>query len=313
MSCLLAILLYTGLGSPVEDRLVLAYEAHGHNLYGSFNVNRRQMFPQPSKSARIFKTPTRVEEPGTYISAYCTLEAEPSSMYSYMTKLASGAIPGYHTQSIDLPDAQECLSYLHSQYRTMKDSLEGVVINRKDDRDFYCSEKKIVGLALDGQIRLTGTDDLKTTIRSTDYPLVRLPPRLQMNKFTTHGKFIRVAKIREETYALAWLDEHLRLFKYQPHEDVWVIIGSNTYEISTGTTMVGFLRQAYSQIDGIMTDMDILAKSYNRLLSESNGNDARGYRRSIAELNKERHNIMVAIERPVVIAATGYLGGVIST
>ncbi|CCU75972.1 Bgh-specific protein [Blumeria hordei DH14] len=312
MSCLFAILLYTGLDSPVKDRLVLTYEANGENYYGSFNVNRSQMFPQPPKSAHILKTPTRVEGPGTYITAYCTFKAEPYHMYSYMEKLASGSIPGYYTPSIDPSSAQECLSYLNSQHQSMKGSLEDVAINRKDDRDFWCSEKNIIGLALDGHIRLSGTIDLKTTLTSTHYPLVRLSPRLQMNKFTTYGEFIKVARMHGETYALAWLDDHLRLFKYQPRGDVWVITGINSNEMSTGTAMVGFIRHAYTQIDRLMTDMDDLAKDYSRLLSETNGNDEPYYSRSIARLNKKSRGNMVVIERPVAITATGYLGGVIT-
>ncbi|EPQ62486.1 BgtE-5642-2 [Blumeria graminis f. sp. tritici] len=86
MSYLLAILLYTGHKLPQKDRFVITTSEYNHPSYYNFQVNHEQPFPVPDWNSGIYSTLVNIEEPGTYITVYCSNTASTNDLRGFVSK-----------------------------------------------------------------------------------------------------------------------------------------------------------------------------------------------------------------------------------
>ncbi|CAD6502310.1 BgTH12-02545 [Blumeria graminis f. sp. triticale] len=245
MNCLLAILFFTGQDTPQSHRLALVSNSP-IPVNEIYTLHHNEAFPDPRKGSDVYKTHVDVEEPGTYVTVYCSRSWQSDEirlrLWDARDKLSNyGRGDPITRTEIEV----NCLSLIRSM--TSKPQISAV--HSKDLIETgKCTQKALGNLALECKFKSQGMY-LSDVDRYKNFrPTVIFDTPIEMSSLAGDGKFIHVAIIGILKYALAWCNGNIHLFRKSLSLDIWLPETSIIYAPKNGERITDFLLKTNPQI-----------------------------------------------------------------
>ncbi|CCU75957.1 CSEP0337 putative effector protein [Blumeria hordei DH14] len=308
MSCLIAILLYTGMNSGVNNHLVLAYESNFESFHVTYTLNPDQKFPELDKSIPIFKTPTTYRQEGTYFTTYCSLEKSLPFIYQDVSQQLFRDLGDLQNPPSDNIERDEsCFQHIKSQITFKQLPLRNNRISFSNLQQKICPENVIVRLAYNGRITLiSGNRSRDSSIDSTK-PIVKLENLLEIKNYVQGGKFIKTGKLDGKIYSLAWLQGHPHIFLWLKDEEMWKLDTSLGDVTHNRKFAIDFLIRTNLQIKVIMKKISAVAEEYKHSKRIGTTVWQPGPKKSISYHNQKCQSLMLKIDTRTEMLAEGYL------
>ncbi|CCU81363.1 unnamed protein product [Blumeria hordei] len=304
MSCLLAILLYTGGRSHVDDRLVVIDLAPQGSFYQTHTSNRDRWFPSVAHVDDIVVSSSPTKRPGTHMTIYCSQTRSKDSLLRFVTagstKLIQSAESGSHQKTE--PEA-ECLNYME---RTFKKTPNKQRAYQKIKSSSMCTEDIITSLRVKHHIRVI-ENGKGMFLYDLNSPGASLNEPTKVATVVLNGRFLRLATIDNMTFALAWYHGFLTVF-YMDVYEYWRPIQGLSQDERLDNYVLKFL--AATSLN-IRLMMKAVAKSENKAVSrpqigQSQGSDEHNTR------NPSISSLLQALDQSrfkfTEYVATGFLG-----
>ncbi|CAD6499200.1 BgTH12-04852 [Blumeria graminis f. sp. triticale] len=308
MSCLIAILLYTGRNSGVNNRLVLAYENNFESFHETFTLDPDQKFPELDKSVPIFKTPTTYRQAGTYFATYCSLENTLPFIYQVVFQQLSKDLGDLHNPlSYNIEGDDSCFQHIKSQITVRRSRLRKNKISIKYLEQKICPENVIFRLAYNGRITLISGTRSRAPLNNSTTHIVKLQDPLEIKNYVQGGKFIKIGKLDGKTYSLAWLQGHLHIFLWLQNEEMWKLDTSLGDVMHNRKFAIDFLRDTNLQIKLIMKKISAVAEEYKNSKRIDTAGAQTESKKSISFYNQKCQNLMLEIDTRTARLAEGYL------
>ncbi|CCU75950.1 CSEP0336 putative effector protein [Blumeria hordei DH14] len=309
MSCLIAILLYTGLNSGIHNRLVLAHDNFAESFRMTYFLNFDQRFPELDEEIPIIKTPTTYREAGTYFSAYCSLEKDAFSIFldvsrQLVKEIGDLRIP--HKNNFEKEDF--CFHQIESKFRAKKDPwICNKKVSVKNLKQNTCDERVVVKLAYDRRISLIRGFQFRNPFVNGQRPLVRLINPIEIKNYVEGGQFIRIGKYNGKTHALAWFQGNLHLFVWLEMKKSWkwkTLVSNVGYK---GRFIIDFLRNTNPQIRNVMEKIDEVVKEYKDERQNIATSSQSEPREISSHHNQKLQSLMLEIYTSPAVPAVGHL------
>ncbi|VCU39309.1 Bgt-51773 [Blumeria graminis f. sp. tritici] len=309
MTCLLAILLYTGINSGANNRLVLAYNDSFDSFYMTHTLNPDQKFPEPSENIPIFKTPTTYHQAGTYFATYCSVDKTPSDIYYDIIQQLSEEMGELRNPSSKRNEREDsCFQHITRKMEEKKSSFfqkSGISTKYLDKN--ICPEKLIVRLAYNWRIYLILGNKSQSRGTSSRKPLVRLENPIEIENYVVNGEFISEGNMYSKTYSLAWFEDHLHLFVWNSKGKRWELETSPNNVSNNGKIIINFLRATNPQIKSIMENAHATLKEFRDKTRDKVARKQYEQKSTISYYNEKFQNHMLEIEMSAAISAKGRL------
>ncbi|CAD6505569.1 BgTH12-01059 [Blumeria graminis f. sp. triticale] len=215
MSCLLAILLYTGGRSSMEDRLVVMDLAPQRSFYQTHSSNRDRWFPSVAHVDDIIMGPSPTKRPGTHMTIYCSQTRSKASLLEFVTAGSKKLIRS--TEYGIRPETKleaECLNYIED---ALKNKSNNQLANPKIKPSSICSKDIISSLRSDGKLRAFEDENAKY-LHSSNTPAASLHEPTKIATVVLNGHFLRLATIDKMSFGLAWYHGFLTVFRMDVDE-----------------------------------------------------------------------------------------------
>ncbi|CAD6499174.1 BgTH12-04826 [Blumeria graminis f. sp. triticale] len=309
MSCLLATLLYTGMNSGANNRLVLAYDDLFDSIQMTYTLNPNQKFPEPNENIPIFKTPTTYHQAGTYFAIYCSVDKTSSDIYHDIVLQLSEETGELRSPSSKNNEREEiCFQHITRKMDEKKSSFfqKSGISTRYLDKNI-CPEKLIVQLAYNWRIYLIMGN--KSPLRGTasSKPQIRLESPIEIENYVENGELITEGNMNSERYSLAWFEDHLHMFAWNSKEKMWGLYTTPYNVRNNGRIIINFLRATNPQISNIMKNAYATLEEYRQESRNKVARKQHEQKKTISYYNERCRNHMSEIEMSTAISAKGRL------
>ncbi|CCU75984.1 CSEP0338 putative effector protein [Blumeria hordei DH14] len=262
MNCLAAVLLLTGVKSPMTDRWVISGDFKGASIYDILSVNFKRGLPVPSSDSGIFMTQIQADRPGTYLAAYCSFELDTYQIYYSITEGSKSLMKTAHEGFSQDVDLERYCSRLITKISQSKHEMCNVNVSQlMEPRE--CTKAVLVSLAYQGKISLQGKFGLTSTLAYNHFPTVILNRPIDVKGFILNGEFfiIKTTKLRE--YALAWYQGHLHVFNEIIGTNSWYMTSKVGLEIQNGKFISELILENHPDIVSFQAQLLAISPSFD--------------------------------------------------
>ncbi|SZF05414.1 unnamed protein product [Blumeria hordei] len=322
MVCLLAILLYTGTELAQKDRFVITTSEDRSPSYRSYGVNYDQMFPVPGANSGIYRTLVNVDEPGTYITAYCSNKVSINDLWglvsSGLTSLQGRLDEGFSNDEIS---EFQCLKHVDSLYFKPKDEaptgeVQGVWVAKPDPlpvskiiRSRHCTERILISLVYQQKVLSANWHGFMTMYRNARLSTIKFDVPVKVEDAVLDGQFIMQQIEKDFEEVLAWNQGKLQLFRRDRYRHYWMEQTLVGYEPYTGIPITKFIQANIAQVRNFMKQFTEW-KCAKRCMPEYLGIRKTASLGLNACHEYRYRNLRVKVKKLVPVVAVGVLYGV---
>ncbi|CCU74872.1 putative Bgh-specific protein [Blumeria hordei DH14] len=303
MNFLLAIYLFTGKETPQNDRLAVMSNTPTA-MSEVYTLKYSSAFPNPPKDSDLYKTDVDVQEPGTYVTVYCSRKWNSDEirmrLWNSRDKLSN------HERGVPVSRSEaeaSCFSLVHSLSRY--ESPTGEIHSKTLIETGKCTEKNLVDLTLQCEFNSIGTYITKSQSFPSHRPTISFDDPIEMSSLARDGKFINMAKIGSFLHALVWSNGNIHLFLNSSDKKVWSPKSSIIYKPQNGQMITGFLLRTNPQIRKAW-DKSTRGSAFDSNAGSSNLCKVKG---RVPILGIKLRGSRLAVDRLPSSDATGFLSG----
>ncbi|CAD6504918.1 BgTH12-00418 [Blumeria graminis f. sp. triticale] len=246
MNCLLAIYLFTGKDTPQNDRLAVMSNTFVP-INEMYTLKHSSAFPDPPKRSDVYKTYVDVQEPGTYVTVYCSKKWKSDEIRMQLWDSRDKLSNHERGDPISRSKAEaSCLSLINS---LPKDKSQTDKIHSKTLIETgKCTKKTLVDLAFQCKFNSIGPHLTNSEEFFNYRPTISFDDPIEMSSLVIDGKFINTAEVRDNELALAWSNGNIHLFMSSSDKKEWYTKSSIVYTPQNGELITGFLLRTNPQI-----------------------------------------------------------------
>ncbi|EPQ66239.1 BgtE-5639 [Blumeria graminis f. sp. tritici] len=245
MVCLLAILLYTGQKLAQKDRLVITSTKLRSPNYFIYEANHEQPFPVPGRGSGIYRTLVTVDEPGTYVTVYCSIKATIDDLRGFvsggLTSLPSHVDGRFGN---DEKSEDECFNYVNNLFF---ESNREAVTGRFEEaevaeagllpvsnliKSHQCTKRLLISLAYQRRVLCAHGHGFVTTYSDENLPTIKFDEPVAIADAIFDGQFVMQLDGNNSQDVLAWNQGQLRSFTRRHSSSDWTertYIGNEQY------------------------------------------------------------------------------------
>ncbi|CCU82252.1 CSEP0013 putative effector protein [Blumeria hordei DH14] len=322
MVCLLAILLYTGQKLAAKDRLVITSTELRSPNYFVYEANQEQPFPVPVQGSGIYRTLVRVDEPGTYVTVYCSINAPIDNLRGFVSK-GLKSLPSRVDGRFgsDEKSEDECFNYVNNLFfesdrKVATDTLEGAEVAEPGPlpvshliKSRQCTKRLLISLAYQRRVLCADGYGFVTTYSDENLPTIKFDEPVQIADAIFDGEFVMKLNKYSSRDALAWNQGQLQSFTQSYSSRSWMertFIGNEQY---SGRHITVFIKSNNVQVSKFM---DQFQKLENRKFGASNcfGFRSKALRKPTSCRNFKLSHLRVKVNRLDPIPAEGNIASI---
>ncbi|CAD6502655.1 BgTH12-05245 [Blumeria graminis f. sp. triticale] len=271
MVCLLAILLYTGQRLAQKDRLVITSNDPNGPNYFIYEANHEQPFPVPGRGSGIYRTLVNVQEPGTYITVYCSIKATIDNLRGFvsggLTSLPSG-IDGRFGN--DEKSENECFNHVNNLFFESNTGdatgrFEGSQVAELSPlpvsyliKSRRCTKRLLISLAYQRRVLCADGHGLVTTYRDKNRPTIKFDEPVEIADAIFDGHFVMQLNVKKSQDVLVWNQGQLQRFTRHHSSSNWMRLTCNGNEPYSGWHITELIKSNNVQVRKFMNEFATL-------------------------------------------------------
>ncbi|SZF05410.1 unnamed protein product [Blumeria hordei] len=271
MVCLLAILLYTGQKLAAKDRLVITSNEPNSPNYHIYEANHKQPFPVPDRGSGIYRTLVRVEEPGTYVTVYCSIKVSIDDLRGFISK-GLKSLPSHVDGRFgnDEKSEDKCFNYVNnlfyesnreastSTFEVAKVAEPGPLPVSRLIKSHRCTKRLLISLAYQRRILCADGYGVVTTYRDKHLPTIKFDEPVEIADVIWDGQFVTRLIAKNHQDALAWNQGQLQSFMRRSSSSDWTRCTCNGNEPYSGWHITELIRSNNAQVGKFMNEFAML-------------------------------------------------------
>ncbi|CAD6502660.1 BgTH12-05250 [Blumeria graminis f. sp. triticale] len=271
MVCLLAILLYTGQRLAQKHRLVITSTEPNRPNYHIYEANHEQPFPVPGRGSSIYRTLVTVDEPGTYVTVYCSIKATIDDLRGFVSGGLT-SLPSRIDRRFDNDEKSEneCLEYVNNLYfdSKRKAAKGGTRVIQVQDpnllpvshliKTHQCTKRLLISLAYQRRVLCAHGHGFVTTYSDENLPTIKFDEPVEIADAIFDGQFVMQLSENGIRDVLVWNQGQLQSFTQRYPSGSWMERTYNGNEPHSGLHITELIKSSNAQVSKFMNEFATL-------------------------------------------------------
>ncbi|EPQ62487.1 BgtE-10112 [Blumeria graminis f. sp. tritici] len=267
MVCLLAILLYTGQRLAEKDRLLITTLEYNKPNYHIYKANLEQPFPVPGRGSGIYRTLVNVDEPGTYVTVYCSIKAPIDDLRRFVSK-GLKSLPSRVDRRFDNDEKSEneCFNHvnnlhLKSNGKAAKDGARVIQVQDPNPlpvshliKSHQCTKRLLISLAYQRRVLCAHGHGFLTTYSDENLPTIKFDEPVEIADAIFDGQFVIQLSKDGIQDVLAWSQGQLQSFKRYDSSSDWKLLTFTGNEPYSGWRITESIKSNNAQVIKFMNE-----------------------------------------------------------